>query len=151
MIAIIDYDMGNVRSTFNAFKLFGEDVEITDDHDKISQSEAIVLPGVGSFADGINILKKKQLIPLLEKEVLKNKKPYFGICLGLEFLARKSFEGGETKGFGWLNGDIIKIVPNDPNLKVPQMGWNDTMIRNGKDLFKEITEPTFYYTHSYFL
>jgi imidazole glycerol-phosphate synthase subunit HisH len=144
--------MGNVRSTYNAFQLFGKDVEITDDFEKITKSEAIILPGVGAFSDGMSNLHKKGLVSILENEILKNKKPYLGICLGLEFLARKSFEGGETNGLGWISGNIEKINPESSEFKVPHMGWNDTQIINsGGLLYAEIQNPTFYYTHSYYL
>jgi len=152
MLAIIDYDMGNVKSTKNAFELLGETVEITDDKSKIENSEAIILPGVGAFSDGIKNLQKKNLISLLEKEVIEKKKPYLGICLGLEFLSKKSFEGGiETNGFGWIDAEVERIKPNDPTLKIPHMGWNDLEIINNNGILRNIEIPTFYYTHSYYV
>jgi len=143
--------MGNVRSILNALVLLGETVEITDEPKKLAQSEAIILPGVGSFSDGMNNLKKKGLIEVLKKEIIDNKKPYFGICLGLQFLAEKSYEGGECNGFGWLKGEVMKIRPNDPNLKVPHMGWNDTDVIKKHGLLEDLENPVFYYLHSYYL
>ena len=143
--------MGNIKSVANAFELLGEKVEVTDDPRKLSEAEAIILPGVGAFSDGMNNLKKKGLLEVLQKEVIENKKPYLGICLGLQFLAEKSFEGGEHQGFGWIKGTVTKIVPDDPKLKVPQMGWNDTKIISNNRLMNELEEPVFYYLHSYFL
>ena len=93
--------MGNVRSVYNAFSLLGQQVIITDDKYEITNAEAIILPGVGAFSDGINNLEKKGLLKLLNEQIIEKKKPYLGICLGLEFLAKISYEGGEHKGFGW--------------------------------------------------
>jgi len=151
LLAIVDYGMGNVQSVYNAFQLLGESVQLTNDPKILSDSDGIILPGVGAFSDGMKNLREKHLLDVLEKEVIEKKKPYLGICLGLEFLAKKSFEGGEHEGFGWINGTIEKIVPNDNNLKVPHMGWNDTKIRKNDGLLKEIENPVFYYLHSYYL
>ena len=146
----MDYDLGNVKSIANAFYLLGEETEITDDPKKLSKSEAIILPGVGSFTKGMNNLKERGLVEILEKEIVVNKKPYLGICLGLEFLAEKSLEGGISEGFGWIRGTIEKIKPNENELKVPHMGWNDSKILRNGGLFHEIEEPSFYYLHSYY-
>ena len=142
--------MGNVRSVSNAFNLLQEKVEITDEPKKLSDAEAIILPGVGAFSDGIKNLKHKGLVAVLEKEVIDKKKPYLGLCLGLEFLAEKSFEGGMHEGLGWIKGTITRIQPNDPQLKVPHIGWDDTSILRKDGLFKDIEEPVFYYVHSYY-
>jgi imidazole glycerol-phosphate synthase subunit HisH len=151
MLAIIDYEMGNVKSIKNAFELLGEEIIITDEKNKISDAEAIILPGVGAFSEGMRKLERKNLLPILETEVLEKKKPYLGICLGLEFLAKKSFEGGETNGFGWIDATVKKIIPQEKSFKVPHMGWDDSLILNNKNLFKEIDIPTFYFTHSYYV
>jgi imidazole glycerol-phosphate synthase subunit HisH len=143
--------MGNTRSVFNAFELLNEEVVITDNPEVIKKSEAIILPGVGSFADGIKNLKSKNLINILEEEVIKNKKPYLGICLGLQLLAKVGFEDGENKGFGWIEGEVIRIKSEKSTVKIPHMGWNDSKILNKKGLFKDIDNPIFYYLHSYYL
>ena len=143
--------MGNVQSVINAFQLLGESVQLTHDPQVLSESDGIILPGVGAFSDGMKNLREKNLLNVLEKEVIEKKKPYLGICLGLEFLAKKSFEGGEHEGFGWINGMVEKIVPNNTMLKVPHMGWNDTKIVKNDGLLKEIQDPVFYYLHSYYL
>ena len=151
MLAIIDYDMGNVKSIQNAFNLLGEESKITDDHKQISESEAIILPGVGAFADGMKNLKRKNLISVLETEVLEKKKPYLGICLGLELLCKKSFEGGENNGLSWIDATVRRILPNDRSLKVPHVGWNDTEVLRTDGLLSSIEVPTFYFNHSYFV
>lgn len=151
MLAIIDYDMGNVRSIHNAFTLLDEEIKITDDPVTIESAEAIIVPGVGAFADGMINLKKKNLVSVLEKQVIERKKPYLGICLGMEFLAKKSFEGGEHDGLGWIKGNVIRLEPNNPSLRVPHIGWNDASILEKKGLLKDIQSPTFYFLHSYYL
>ncbi|TLX95470.1 MAG: imidazole glycerol phosphate synthase subunit HisH [Thaumarchaeota archaeon] len=151
MLAIVDYGMGNVRSIYNAFNLLGEEVCITDDKNTLSSAEAIIVPGVGAFSDGMKNLREKNLLEILEKEVIEKKKPYLGICLGLEFLAEKSLEGGSHTGFGWIKGTVIRLQPNTPSLRVPHIGWNDTMVLKKEGLFKEIQKPTFYFLHSYYL
>lgn len=142
--------MGNVKSVLNGFELLGEKVCITDDYEQLSKAEAIILPGVGSFSDGMSNLRKKGLVEVLKKEVINNKKPYLGICLGLQFLAEKSFEGGEHEGFGWIKGEVTKITNSDLKLKVPHMGWNDTNVVKNEGLLKGIEDPVFYYLHSYY-
>jgi glutamine amidotransferase len=150
LISIVNYELGNVRSIANAFCLLGEEIEITDEPKKLAESEAIILPGVGSFSKGMENLKEKGLIDVLKQEVIEKKKPYLGICLGLEFLAEKSFEGGVTEGFGWIKGTIEKIDTKDSSLKIPHIGWNDSKILRTGGLYKEIKDPTFYYLHSYY-
>ena len=151
MLAIIDYGMGNTKSVANAFELLGEEVEITDDPERIIASKAIILPGVGAFSKGMKNLQEKGLVKILENEIIHKKKPYLGICLGLQFLAEKSFEDGEHDGFGWLKGTVKKIAPQNSQLKVPQMGWNDTKVVKNCRLMNELEEPVFYYLHSYCL
>ena len=151
LIAIIDYGMGNTRSVSNALFLLGEDVTITDDPEIISSSEAMILPGVGAFSDGMKNLEKKNLVDLLTELVVKKSKPYLGICLGLEFLAEKGYEGGETMGLSWIKGNIQKIEPDNKSLKVPHMGWDDTQIIQSDGLLKELKNPSFYYLHSFYL
>ena len=143
--------MGNVKSVQNALELFGESAVISDDIEIISESDAIVLPGVGSFSDGMKNLQRKNLLSLLDKEVIEKNKPYLGICLGLEFLVKQSTEGGIHSGFGWINGSVDKISPKNKTLKIPHMGWNDTTIKDSAGLFKDMSDPTFYYLHSYML
>ena len=143
--------MGNVRSVANGFELLGHDVEITSNPKTIENSDAIVLPGVGAFNDGMKNLQNLELLEILNEQVIEKKKPYLGICLGLEFLATKSYEGGFHKGFGWVDGIVEKISPKQNSFKVPHMGWDDTLIKKESILLKELLEPSFYYLHSYYL
>ena len=143
--------MGNVKSVQNALNLLGETVEITDDPRKLKESEAIILPGVGAFGDGMNNLRKKNLIEVLNTEIIDHKKPYLGICLGLQFLADRSFEKGEHNGLGWIKSEVVKIQPENHELKIPHMGWNDTEVLKTGGLLDELENPVFYYLHSYYL
>ncbi len=150
MLAIVDYGMGNIRSVKNAFELLGEKTILTNDKKQLSESDAIILPGVGAFEDGMKNLRKENLIDFLTETIVDKKKPYLGICLGLEFLAEKSFENGEHDGLGWIKGEIKKIVPNNPSLKIPHMGWDDTKILSPKGILYEMNDVSFYYLHSYY-
>lgn len=150
MIAIVEYGMGNIRSVYNAFTLLDQDVQITNEPKTLESADAIVLPGVGAFADGMKNLREKGLLDTITKEVIDKKKPYLGICLGLEFLAERSYEGGITDGFGWIKGTINRIEPQDIRLKVPHIGWDDTKILKPVGILKEMVLPAFYYLHSYY-
>jgi glutamine amidotransferase len=135
----------------NAFNLLNEECVITDDKNEIKNSEIIVLPGVGSFSDGMQNIQKRGMLELLNEEVLDKKKPYLGICLGLEFLANNSLEGGFCEGFGWLDGEIKHIESNNVENKIPHMGWNNTNILSDKGMYSGMKKPSFYYLHSYYL
>ena len=143
--------MGNTKSVVNAFNLLSEKCIVTDDISEIRNSEAIILPGVGAFSDGIHNIKKKGLLEVLEEEVIDKKKPYLGICLGLEFLANNSLEGGFCEGFGWMDGVVRQIESNETESKVPHMGWNDTNILSKEGIYTGMKDPSFYYLHSYYL
>ena len=152
MIALIDYGAGNLKSVANACAAIGADIEITTDPAVIRRATSIILPGVGAFAEGMDRLRKAGLLPVLNEEVIEKKKPYLGICLGLQFLAEKGFEHGEHEGFGWIKGTVKKIEPKDPSFKVPHMGWNDIDLVRPSGIFTGLQEhPTFYFVHSFAL
>ena len=121
MIFIVDYGMGNLHSIAKAFEYLGAEVKIGFDAKEMSKAEKIVLPGVGAFRDGIDNLKKQGLDVALRKEVIKNKKPLLGICLGMQLLADKSFEFGEWDGLGFVSGEVCEFNI-DKKLKVPHVG-----------------------------
>ena len=150
-IVIIDYDMGNLQSLVNALHELGENAEIIQDPEKLRDSKAIILPGVGDFGDGMNNLREKGFLPILNDEIINKKKPYFGICLGMQFLAEKSFEYGEHDGFGWLKGNVERIKPNESQFKIPHIGWNNIDIHKETFLFENVESPIFYFVHSFFL
>ena len=159
-VSIIDYGSGNLKSVFNAFSNILPKkgmVKVTSSHDDIKKSSHIVLPGVGSFESCINGLKKSKMIECIEDNVLIKKKPFLGICVGMQMLAKKGFENGNFSGLGWINGSVKKIDTNNKNLKIPHMGWNDLEIKNKNsflELFLKKAKPKnrnlcAYFVHSY--
>lgn len=152
MIAIIDYGMGNVRSLKNAVEYLGYDSIITSDADEISNSHKIILPGVGAFGDAMEAILSNNLDELLYKEVITNKKPMLGICLGLQLLAKTSSEHGYHEGLGWLDATVIEFPP-DMGLNIPHIGWNNIHSSDSDPLFKGLKkdERDFYFVHSYCL
>ncbi|MCK4782393.1 MAG: imidazole glycerol phosphate synthase subunit HisH, partial [Desulfobacteraceae bacterium] len=152
MIAIIDYDAGNLRSVFNAFEAIGQKAFITRDPAKLKRAKAIVLPGVGAFGDGMASLKRMNLIEVLNEEIVEKKKPYLGICLGMQFLANESEELGNHRGLGWIDGSVRIIRPNDPKFRIPHIGWNNIEVKKKAPLFEGFSgDPVFYFVHSYHL
>lgn len=152
MIAIIDYGTGNLRSVEKAFHFIGSNAVVSSDHDFIRNADAVVLPGVGAFADAMDGLKRTGMAELI-KETTASGKPFLGICLGMQLLFDYSEEGGENvKGLGILKGSI-RHLPCDLQLKVPHMGWNALCITDrGSGLFKGLgVNPYVYFVHSYYL
>lgn len=151
MIAIIDYQMGNLQSVFNAVSALGQKAVIVEKLEQLAKAEAIILPGVGAFGQGMANLKKLNFIEALEYNIQKAKKPFLGICLGMQVLAKKSYELGCHQGLGWLDFEVKKISPRDKSLRVPHMGWNDlTNIKQESRLFHNIRQPAVvYFVHSF--
>lgn len=150
MIAIIDYDAGNIRSVENACNYIGQETVVTRDRDTILGADKVILPGVGSFGDAMDKLKKYNLIGTIE-EVCSNKTPFMGICLGLQLLFKSSDETKGVPGLGILDGEVLRI-PDAPGLKIPHIGWNSLEIKSDGRLFKDITNQSYvYFVHSYYL
>jgi imidazole glycerol-phosphate synthase subunit HisH len=151
MIAIIDYGMGNVRSLINAVNYVGYDASITADPEIIGAAEKIILPGVGAFGDAINAIRNLALDKILYSQVIESKKPFLGICLGLQLLAKTSEEHGLHEGLGWLDANVAKFNKDDYNVKVPHIGWNDIHLAQSHPLFNGLRakETAFYFVHSY--
>ncbi len=148
MIAIIDYDVGNVRNVERALKKVGLDAVITRDEQVIDESQAIVLPGVGAFRDSMKALKASGLIPCIRRNVNKGKY-ILGICLGMQLLYENSYEDGVYEGLGFLKGDIVKL---DVPFKVPHMGWNSLIKAKDDPLVEHLGNEAFvYFVHSYYL
>ena len=151
MIAIIDYDAGNLKSVEKAFDYLGEKTIITRDEKIILNSDKVILPGVGAFKDAMDNLKKYDLDRVIHEVVDKNI-PFLGICLGLQLLFESSEEAPETKGLGILKGKILRIPDNNGTLKIPHMGWNSLNLQNDGKLYKNINEGEYvYFVHSYYL
>src|SRR6185295_4040255 len=109
MIAIIDYDAGNLQSVFNAIDALGFKATVTRDYKDVEKADVVILPGVGAFGDCIGSLRKLQMIEALNEAVITKKKPFLGICIGLQLLAKKSYEFGEHEGLGWIDGEVVRI------------------------------------------
>ncbi|NER37090.1 MAG: imidazole glycerol phosphate synthase subunit HisH [Oscillatoria sp. SIO1A7] len=151
MIGIVDYGMGNLLSVYNALEMVGADVQLCPEPKQLQTVERIVLPGVGAFRDCMVNLKKKGFVEALEDAVLGKSKPILGICLGMQAMARRSFEGGEYQGLGWIDADVVRLQPND-SLRVPQIGWNDIIYQLDSPLFSSLPPaPDFYFVHSYYM
>lgn len=154
MVAIIDYDMGNVKSIYNMLKKIGVDAIVTAEADILEKAERYILPGVGAFDIGMENLHRKGLIPLLQQGVIVEKKPILGICLGMQLLTQRSDEG-ELPGLGWVDAETIKFNPQEMQqvLPIPHMGWNQAVIHNkGMDtLFQGLENNRFYFVHSYYV
>lgn len=150
MVAIIDYDAGNIKSVEKAFQYIGEDTVLTRDYHVLKQADRVVLPGVGSFGDAMEKLKRYDLISPIQ-EIVASNVPFLGICLGLQLLFRSSDESKGVKGLDLVDGEIIKI-PEKEGLKIPHMGWNNISIKSGARLFEGIEgKPYVYFVHSYYL
>lgn len=148
MIAIIDYGMGNLRSVQKAFEYLGNHAVITDDVSVIQNADKVVLPGVGAFRDAMETITQKGIDRVIY-DIVDSKKPLLGICLGMQMFFDKSYEYGEHKGLGILQGEI-KLLPN--TVKIPHMGWNSLHIQKKSPLFKGLPEqPYVYFVHSYYL
>jgi len=156
-IFIIDYGAGNVESVFNALKTINDQLNIiiSSDINEIKSATHLILPGVGAFGDCINGLKISQgFIGEMRKQIVQEKKPFLGICVGMQVLASIGYENGEHQGLGFINGKVEKInnlTADNKILKIPHMGWNNLLIKNIKHpLLKNIVEGDhFYFANSY--
>ena len=150
MIAIIDYQMGNLRSVQKGFERVGYEAVITSDARGVEQARKIVLPGVGAFGDAMAELRRRDLVGPI-REAIAAGKPFLGICLGLQLLFDVSYEGGEHPGLGILPGKVVRFdLP--PGYKVPHMGWNQAIIRRRAPILDGIDDGThFYFVHSYYV
>ena len=150
MIAIIDYEMGNLRSVQKALERVGHSAVITSDPAVLADAEKIVLPGVGAFCDAIAALRERKLVEPI-RAAIEQGKPFLGICLGLQMLFDKGYEDGEHEGLGILPGEVVRFkVPAE--FKVPHMGWNQVQFRTRPPIFEGIEDGEhFYFVHSYYV
>jgi imidazole glycerol-phosphate synthase subunit HisH len=149
-IAIIDYQMGNLRSVQKGFEKVGHEAVITSDPNELAAADKIVLPGVGAFGDAIAELKRRDLVMPI-KEAIDAGKPFLGICLGLQLLFDVGYEGGEFAGLGILRGKVVRFDLQPP-LKVPHMGWNRGTIKRRAPALEGLPDGTyFYFVHSYYV
>ena len=158
-VAIIDCGSGNLRSAAKAFERAAResgrpvDVVVTADPDVVLRSDRAVLPGVGAFADcRAGLAAVDGMIEAIEQFVCERARPFLGICVGMQLLATRGLEHGETSGFGWIDGDVVRVAPADPALKVPHMGWNELQVRvPAHPLLQGLAgaPPHTYFVHSY--
>ena len=147
MIAIIDYGMGNVASMQKALRFLKLECQITRDFSIIDKSSAVILPGVGSFEQGMQNLLKFDLVNVLTEQVLVKKKKFLGVCLGMQLVMDKGFEPNECVGLGWVKGEVVKMNPL--NLSIPHLGWNNIDIKKNNELFSGVNSLDYYFIHSY--
>jgi imidazole glycerol-phosphate synthase subunit HisH len=146
MIAIVDYGMGNLASVLKAVKSLKKEAMITSDKKEIQDASLIILPGVGSFEQGMKNLKERGFIELLNEEVLQKKKPFLGICLGMQLMMERGTEPVECKGLGWIKGKVATI--ENSHLPVPHLGWNKTY-QFGEGNKEDTISNNFYFIHSF--
>ena len=150
MIAIIDYDAGNLKSVEKALLSLGEEVLITREREALLHADKVILPGVGNFGDAMEKLKSYGLVPVIQ-ELAERGNPFLGICLGLQLLFERSAEAPGVEGLGILKGEILRI-PDGESRKVPHIGWNSLHLQNGGRLFEGLPEGAYvYFVHSYYL
>lgn len=151
MIVIIDYGMGNLKSVRNALNYLGIENKISDDYDEIRKADALILPGVGAFPDAMDTIEKLGLDKVIKEETEKGKY-LLGICLGMQLLFEKGYEGLERTGLGLIKGNIVKMKDDrEKNVKIPHIGWNNLKYNRKDILFRNIDEGKYvYYVHSYF-
>lgn len=150
MVAIIDYDAGNIKSVKKALHYLGEEAVITRDRDTILGADRVILPGVGAFGDAMEKLRTYELDKVIQEVVAQNT-PFLGICLGLQLLFESSEESEGVEGLGILKGKVVRL-PEESDLKIPHIGWNSLKYPNPGRLFTGIAEDSYvYFVHSYYL
>lgn len=148
-VAVIDYGMGNLRSVKKILEYFNIEVLVTSDGPQLKTADKIILPGVGAFPDAMKNLNNLDLTGFLEEEVLIKKKPFLGICLGMQLLAKKGHEIRDTQGLGWIDAEV-KPFDRSNTLRVPHMGWDHVSLTGASCLFDGIhANATFYFVHSF--
>jgi imidazole glycerol-phosphate synthase subunit HisH len=159
-VAIIDYGSGNLRSATKAFERAAREagisaqIDLTDDAERVRSADRIVLPGVGAYADcraGLDAVRG--MVEALREAVEAKGKPFLGICVGMQLMASRGLEKVTTRGLGWIEGDVAEIVPADPTLKIPQIGWNTIHVKHAHALLDGIATGEdglhAYFVHSY--
>ena len=150
MIAIVDYDAGNIKSVEKALQFLGQEPVVTRDKETLLQAEKVIVPGVGAFGDAMGKMHQYGLVEVL-REIAAKGTPLLGICLGLQLFFESSEETPGVEGIGILKGKILRIPPAE-GLKIPHMGWNSLHLQNNGRLFQGIPEDTYvYFVHSYYL
>jgi len=149
-VLVIDYGMGNTDSVLRAIEECGGEPVLSNSKSDFETASHIILPGVGAFQVGIKQIDDLGIKPILEEQVFKHRIPFLGICLGMQLLAEKGFENGETSGLGWIEGCVKKLERTSNNQRIPHIGWNEVNFDKKTSIFEGI-EPghDFYFVHSY--
>jgi glutamine amidotransferase len=151
-VTIVDYGMGNIESVVRAITEVGAQAIVSNDRGDILSAQRLVIPGVGSFADGMRNLRSHDLVEAIRKVSLEKDQPVLGICLGMQLLADHGNEGGAADGLGIFPGEVEKLVPQAANERVPHVGWNEVRLSEETALFEGIPDQSdFYFVHSYHL
>lgn len=151
-VAIVDYGMGNLDSVARAVEECGGNPLITNDPHGLKVANYIILPGVGAFAAGMRNIRERGLEDLLSEQVIGKCIPFLGVCLGMQLLATKGWEAGETVGLGWLEGEVKRLKADGPDVRIPHVGWNEVIFTRASPLFDSIPSgKDFYFVHSYHL
>lgn len=149
-VVITDYGMGNLDSVARAVQECGGNPLISQKAQDFQEAHYIILPGVGAFATGMKHLSTSGLQEILYEQVINQGIPFLGICLGMQLLATKGLEGGETNGLGWIEGEVKRLEPDQPDPRIPHVGWNEVIFNSPSPLFEGIpTGKDFYFVHSY--
>jgi imidazole glycerol-phosphate synthase subunit HisH len=149
-VLIIDYGMSNLGSIKRAVEECSADAVISDDPKKIKSSNRIILPGVGAFSDGIKNLRKLGFVSAILEMICDRSIPFLGICLGMQLLANKGYEGGEEEGLCLVPGEVKRLESSDSSARIPHIGWNEVYKTRDNLLFAEVPDGTdFYFVHSY--
>jgi glutamine amidotransferase len=152
-IVVVDYGMGNTLSVLNALELLGQSAVLSSDHQAIADASGLILPGVGAFPDAMRVLRERGLDEAMARSVTAGK-PFLGICLGMQLIARTGTEHEETTGLGFVAGRVEKLTipPGDTQLRLPHVGWNTARLTRADGLFQGLGEAAdFYFVHSYVL
>lgn len=150
MIGIVDHGMGNLMSVRNALEYIGAEAKVCCEPGELAGADLLVLPGVGAFGDCMRNLRHRNFVAALDEMVIGSGIPILGICLGMQAMAKRSFEGGEHEGLGWLDADVVRIRPAGREYRVPHIGWNDVTFEGNNPLFADLpADPVFYFVHSY--
>ena len=152
IVAIVNYGMGNLGSVFHAVEECGGNPVITKAEKDLEKANFIILPGVGSFAAGISKIRELDLDAILTEQVIEKKIPFLGICLGMQLMATRGFEGAETPGLDWIKGEVVRLESSVPYERIPHVGWNEVFFAQYTSLDEGIPSgKDFYFVHSYHL
>lgn len=152
MVVIVDYGMGNLDSVARAVEECGGNPKVTCNPADVAEAERIILPGVGAFGTGMKNIRERGLEGVLRERVIGSSIPLLGICLGMQLLANKGWESGETPGLAWIPGEVKRLQPDGPGTRIPHMGWNEVVYVRSFPLFQGIpSSKDFYFVHSFHL